>query len=89
MHTMVRNMLRLLFVLALTACLLLGAALTLAQFLGAVLQSPDLIVKSEQMLLQPAIASAAAFGLLAFLASYFESADSAPGAVEEGDPDEL
>ena len=64
--------LRMLFVISLCLCMILGAALTLAQFIGVLLQMPQLLVMSEALLLKPAIAASAAFGLLSFLASYFQ-----------------
>lgn len=57
---------------SLAACFLLGTLLTLAQFLGVLLEVPELVVESERLLLRPAIASAAAFGLFSFFASYFQ-----------------
>jgi len=69
--------LRALFVLSLCICLLLGAALTLAQFIGVLLGLPWLLEGSKQLLLKPAIAAAAAFGLFSFLASYVQ-----PGGLE-------
>lgn len=72
MRRVVHNHLRGLFSLSLCICLLLGAALTLAQFLGVVLQLPWLVEGSERLLLTPAIAAAAAFGLFSFFASYFQ-----------------
>ena len=66
------NRLRGLFVVSLCACLLLGCALTLLQFVGVLLQMPQLIVLSEAYLLKPAIAAAAIFGIFSFLASYFQ-----------------
>ncbi|GEM_PF-5249248 len=69
--------LRVLFVISLAVCILLGMALTLAQLIGVVLQIPELVTESERLLLRPAIASAAAFGLFSFVASYFQ-----PGGKE-------
>ncbi|MGQ7828865.1 hypothetical protein [Altererythrobacter sp. Z27] len=51
--------------------------MTLVQFIGAVLQIPALVVMGEELLLKPAIAAAAAFGLFSFFASYFQ-----PGGQE-------
>ena len=67
------NGLRTLFIVSLCICMLLGAALTFAQLLGVVLQLPWLVEGSERLLLTPAIAAAAAFGLFSFLASYFQA----------------
>lgn len=72
MKTQIFQKLRLLFVISLCLCILLGATLTLLQFVGAILQIPELVSASEEMLLRPAIAAAAAFGLFSFFASYFQ-----------------
>ena len=64
--------LRVLFVISLILCMGLGSLLTVLQLIGALLQIPELITQSEHFLLKPAIASAAAFGLFSFIASYFQ-----------------
>lgn len=73
MKSAVFNRLRILFVISLCCCILLGTALTLAQFVGIVFEVPALVEESEELLLRPAIAAAAAFGLFSFVASYFQA----------------
>ena len=83
MKSTIFNRLRMLFIASLCICLLLGAALTFAQFLGVVLQLAWLVEGSERLLLTPAIAAAAAFGLFSFLASYFQA--EGPQDGEDGE----
>jgi len=77
--------LRVLFVLSLCLCMLLGTALTLIQFAGAILQIPELITASERLLLRPTIAAAAAFGLFSFFAAYFQPS----GKVNDEEAEEI
>lgn len=77
MKPVIFSKLRVLFILSLVVCMLLGALLTIAQLLGVLFQMPALVVESERLLLRPVIASAAAFGLFSFFASYFS-----PGGME-------
>ncbi len=81
MRNTVHNHLRGLFSLSLCICLLLGAIMTLAQFFGVLLELAWLVEGSERLLLTPAIAAAAAFGLFSFFASYFQL--GGPDADEE------
>ncbi len=80
MRTAIFRRLRALFILSLCICMTLGAALTLAQLAGAILHIPELVTASEDWLMKPTVAAAAAFGLLSFLASYFRPAGE---AIEE------
>lgn len=81
MESTVYRGLRILFIVSLCACMLLGACLTLAQLAGAILRSPELLTGSEALLLKPTIAAAAAFGLVSFISSYFNAA--APAEAED------
>ena len=83
MKNLLFNQLRTLFVVSLCACMLLGALLTAAQFVGAILFLPDLITGSEKILLKPVIISAAAFGVFSFFASYFQPGGKSNDEEEE------
>lgn len=76
--------LRHLFILSLCTCMMLGTLLTLVQLAGLILQSPELLVQSEALLLKPTMAAAAAFGLISFFSSYFSSTPP-PQAEDEGE----
>ncbi|QUX27558.1 hypothetical protein KGD83_19890 [Nocardiopsis akebiae] len=61
---------RTLFKLGLLACFLLGALLVAGQLAGVVARRPDWITTTSDLLFVPAVAAAAAFGVLGFLANY-------------------
>ncbi|WP_444963309.1 hypothetical protein [Nocardiopsis sp. M1B1] len=61
---------RTLFKLGLVACFLLGVLLVAGQLAGVVAQRPDWITTTSDLLFVPAVAAAAAFGVLGFLANY-------------------
>lgn len=61
---------RTLFKLGLVVCFLLGVLLVAGQLAGVVAQRPDWITITSDLLFVPAVAAAAAFGVLGFLANY-------------------
>ncbi|WP_174547676.1 hypothetical protein [Nocardiopsis dassonvillei] len=61
---------RTLFKLGLVVCFLLGALLVAGQLAGVIAQRPDWITTTSDLLFVPAVAAAAAFGVLGFLANY-------------------
>ena len=83
MKNVIYQRLRALFVISLCICMLLGAGLTLTQFLGILLGIPSLVVESQRLLLKPVVAFAAAFGIFSFAASYFQPSSHRADEEEE------
>ncbi|RCV49365.1 hypothetical protein [Marinitenerispora sediminis] len=70
MRTRAFTAVRALFKLGLLTCFALGALLVAGQLAGVILQRPEWVAGTSDLLFVPAVTAAAAFGVLGFVAGY-------------------